>query len=569
MASREDKNSEIGRAMMTKKTRSVDTCGKRRKNALRRLHGLGMGLPALLALTPAAQAFTLYNGPDHGNNLIVHLTIGTSYTGMLRVAPPNSRLVSGAANPNGNDGDANMSRGIVNNTFEVLPVLDIKDNNFGMHFSGEYFINTVYLGTNNNNQASTVNPVLAKNTDFASQTRTANGMNGRLLDAFVYDSWAFGGGQHLTVKAGQQTLFWGQSLFSLDGISGGQAPVDAIQAQNLVNPQAQQVFLPVGQIVLTYQLNPTYTLQGYYQYQWEPTALQGVGSYFSTTDVLGPGGYRIIAEQVGGENFYLSKTGKDLTPPSQNGQFGLSLQATYGDYDVGLFGLRYDAKNPTVYESVSSPLTLTPSPGGFSIGQYKAVYPRDIWLYGTSLATTIGATNVAGEISLRTHDPLAGGGMQTAANPGDANSNPLYPVGNVVVGLVNFVYGSPSLRFDPGGITFLGEIEYSNVIRVTDNKDLLPADHTSQAGSFDIEVEPAYYEVLPNLSLTFPISVGCGFAGKSYATGQYAGAGSYSVGVTATYKTSWIGALAFVAPIAPHEAPNDRSYVSLNLSHTF
>lgn len=488
---------------------------------------------------------------------------------MLRVSQPNNALVSGALNPNGNDGDANLPHGIVNNTFEVLPVLDIKDGNFGMHFSGEYFINTIYLGTNSNYQNSTVNPILNKPTDYASETRQANGHSGSLLDAFVYDSWAFGQDQHITLKAGQQTLFWGQSLFSLNGISGGQAPVDTVQAQNLVNPQAQQVFMPVGQIVATYQPNATYTIQGYYQYQWEPYALQGVGSFFSTTDVLGPGGYRIIAQQVGGQNFYLMR-GKDLSPPSQNGQFGLSVQATYGDYDVGLFGLRYDAKEPTVY--VNAPTAFTPTPGGFAVGEYRAVYPRDIWLYGTSLATTIGATNVAGELSVRTHDPLAGGanaGIQTAANPGDANSNPLYPVGNVLVGLANFIYGSPALSFDPGGITFLGEVEYDNTFRVTANKDLLAPGHTQQAASFNIEAEPAFYEVLPQLSLTFPISVGYDFAGTSEATGLTKGTGSYSVSVTATYHVNWIASLAYVGPIAPADAPNDRSYISLNLQHTF
>ena len=554
---------------MTKKTTTIRNSGKIDNARLRHLRRLGLSLPAVLAIAPAAQALNLYDGTSAGNNLQIHLNIGTSYTGMLRVSQPNNALVSGALNPNGNDGDANLPHGIVNNTFEVLPVLDIKDGNFGMHFSGEYFINTIYLGTNSNYQNSTVNPILNKPTDYASETRQANGHSGSLLDAFVYDSWAFGQDQHITLKAGQQTLFWGQSLFSLNGISGGQAPVDTVQAQNLVNPQAQQVFMPVGQIVATYQPNATYTIQGYYQYQWEPYALQGVGSFFSTTDVLGPGGYRIIAQQVGGQNFYLMR-GKDLSPPSQNGQFGLSVQATYGDYDVGLFGLRYDAKEPTVY--VNAPTAFTPTPGGFAVGEYRAVYPRDIWLYGTSLATTIGATNVAGELSVRTHDPLAGGanaGIQTAANPGDANSNPLYPVGNVLVGLANFIYGSPALSFDPGGITFLGEVEYDNTFRVTANKDLLAPGHTQQAASFNIEAEPAFYEVLPQLSLTFPISVGYDFAGTSEATGLTKGTGSYSVSVTATYHVNWIASLAYVGPIAPADAPNDRSYISLNLQHTF
>jgi hypothetical protein len=546
------------------------------------LRGAGFGLSALLT-APAAHALQIYDGSTHGNDLEINLQLNTSYTGMLRVGHPNQALVSGELNANGNDGDANLRRGIVNNIFEVLPVLDIKDGQFGMHFSGEYFINTVYLGTNQNNQANSVNPILGKNTDYASQTRNSNGHSGSLLDAFVYDSWSFGHGQQFTLKAGQQTLFWGQSLFfGTNGIAGGQAPIDLVQAQNLVNPQSQQVFMPVGQIVATYQPNQTYTIQGYYQYQWEPYGFQGVGSYFSTTDILGPGGYRLIATPGGGaaNNFYLTRT-KDLTPPSQNGQFGLSVQAQYGNYDVGLFGLRYDSKTPEVYNH--APTSFSPTPGGTAVGTYTAVYPRDIWLYGTSLSTTIGATNVAGEFSVRTHMPLVGStsaGRQSAANMGNANNDPLYPVGNTMTGMTSFIYGSPALALDPGGVTLLGEVEYVDVFRVTANPQLLAPGRSSAAAAFDAQISPAYYDVLPHLELQFPVSLTYNFAGNSQMTqAMNHGTGSYSVSVVATYRNAWTGSLNYVGyfgraganPNVPNVAPYpvDRSYVSLNLQHAF
>ena len=546
----------------------------------RKLFRLGLGLPAVLVAAPAAHALQLYDGTQNGNNWEVNLNITASYTGAIRLGHPNQVLVSGTNNANGNDGDNNLRGGVVNNIFEVLPVLDIKNGQFGMHFSGDFFVNTVYLGTNQNDQPMAVNPIVGKNTDYASETRQANGYNGRLLDAFVYDSWSFGDGQEVNLKAGQQTLFWGQSLFSTDGISGAQAPLDLVTAQNLVNPQSQQVFLPVGQIVATYQPNSTYTFQGYYQYQWEPYSQQGVGSYFSTTDILGPGGYRLIAASAGNNNFYLMR-GKDLSPPSQNGQFGASVQAQYGNYDAGLFMLRYDAKLPNVY--INAPTATYPTPGGTAVGEYRAVFPRDIWLYGTSLSTTVGATNIAGETSIRTHDPLVGSsaaGIQTAANPGDANGNPLYPVGNVWITLVNAIYGSPALAFDPGGITLLGEFEYDNVFRVTDNKALLAPGRSSQAASIDAEVEPAYFEVLPNLELQFPVSVSYNIAGNSEVqTAMNHGTGSYSMSIVATYRENWDASLNYVGyfgragtnPTVPNISadPVDRSYMSLNLQHTF
>jgi hypothetical protein len=561
---------------MSKKSGSV---GRAKSGKLSGLRGLGLSLPAMLAVAPGAHAMQLYDGSTHGNNVEINLNITASYVGAVRVGKPTQALVSASQNANGNDGDANLQHGLVNDTFEVLPVLDIKDKSFGMHFSGEYFLNTVYLQGNQNDQGA-VNPVTSSQTSFANETRTANGQNGRLLDAFVYDSWAFGNGQQVTLKAGQQTLFWGQSLFSTDGISGGQAPLDVVAAQNLINPQSQQVFLPVGQIVATYQPNSVYTIQGYYQYQWVPYSQQGVGSYFSTSDLFGPGGQRLIAAQTPGENFYLSR-GKDLSPPSQNGQFGLSVQAQYGNYDVGLFGLRYDSKLPSLYQL--APTSFSPTPGGISVGSYKAVYARDIWLYGTSVSTTVGATNIAAETSLRTHDPLVGSsaaGTQTAANPGNANNNPLYPVGNVVTTLANAIYGSPALKFDPGGITVLGEVEWDDVIRVTDNKALLAPGRTSNAASIVFEVEPAFFEVLPNLELQFPVSVTDNFAGNSQVqTSMNHGTGYYSMSVVATYRESWDASLNYQGyfgkpggnPTEPGVAayPVDRAYVSLNLQHTF
>jgi hypothetical protein len=561
-------------------SKKLGTIRGAKSRKLSRLSGLGLGLPAVLAVAPAAHAFQLYDGSQHGNNWEINLDITGSYTGMYRVQKPSAILASGINNPNGNDGDANLRHGLVNNTFEVLPVLDIKNGSFGMHFSGEYFVNTVYLTANQNKEpAWTINPVVANQTSFASQTRESNGNNGRLLDAFVYDSWNLGG-QQFTLKAGQQTLFWGQSLFSTNGISGGQAPLDLVQAQNLVNPQAQQVFLPVGQIVATWQPNQTYTVQGYYQYQWVPYAFQGVGSYFSTTDILGPGGYRLIAANVGGSTYYLLH-GKDITPPSQNGQFGLSLQAQYGNYDVGLFALRYDAKTPEIYQ-YANPADIKATTGGYSVGTYRWVYPRDIWLYGTSLSTTVGATNIAGEVSVRTHAPLVGSssaGAQLAADDGNANNNPLYPVGNVMVGLLNAIYGSPALTLDPGGVTLTGEVEWDNVFRVTRNKDLLQPGRSSQSAEIDAQVEPAYFEVLPNLELQFPVSLSYNVAGNSeWNAGANHGTGSYTASIVATYRENWIGSLNYVgyfgkagtdASEPEIQALADRGYVSLNLQHTF
>src|SRR5580698_9542854 len=223
------------------KRKLLATTGGSRPTLSPYLTGLGVaGL--LLAIAPgSAKALNLYDGSTDGNNVEVNLTTTLEYSTFYRVNDPSAILTSPTGNPNGSEGDLNFRHGFFTNEVEALPVLDVRDGNYGAHFSGELYLNTPYLGTNQNNQPDTLNPFsVGKNTDFTSATRNVNGENARLLDAFVFGTHHFDGGQTLSLKVGRQTLLWGQSLFFTgNGIAAGQAPVDVILAQSLPNPQAQ------------------------------------------------------------------------------------------------------------------------------------------------------------------------------------------------------------------------------------------------------------------------------------------------------------------------------------------
>lgn len=522
---------------------------------------------ALLAGMPqTAQALNLYDGAAAGNNLEINLNTTIAYTGIVRTNNPSSAL-TGPENINGDDGDRNLAHGLVSNEFEVTPILDIRDGNFGAHFSGDAYINTPYLGTNQNSSPGTNNPIsIAKNDDFTSATRNVEGLNAQLLDAFVYGTKTFGpgGSQSFTLKVGRQTLLWGQSLFlSNNGIAAGMAPFDVITADNTPNAQTQQIILPVGQVVATYQPNSVLTLQGYYQFEWQPDLLEGAGSFFSSADILDKGGQRLLFAS----NFGIPRI-KDIRPPSQNGQFGLAVEMTLGGYDFGFYGLRYDSKAPTVYLSSTA-------------SDYRVVYPRDIWIEGASLSTTFGPVNVAGEISFRQHMNLATGANVSATN--NANSAPAYPVGDTWAGQVSAIYVSPGIPLDPGGVTVDGEIGFNHVLKVTANEDAItsPANgglsRTPTAADMEFVFTPNYYSVLPHLDIGFPIGLTYNLYGRSEVDStENHGTGALTVGVTATYDVTWIANLTFYDNIG---APNpllsgepsiaDRNYVLLNLQHSF
>ncbi len=533
---------------------------------------LGTATGALALMSPQrANAFSLYSGTVNNQNLEINLETTVEYSTFYRVNDPSAVLLN---NTNGDEGDRNFQHGFVDNTFDALPVLDMKYGNFGAHFSGELYLDTPYLGTNQNDSPSTYNPYsTGKNTDFTSATRNINGENAVLLDAFVYGGANFGANdqQTATFKFGRQTLLWGQSLFfANNGISAGQAPLDIIKAQSLPNAQAQQIYLPVGQFVATYQPNQILTFQAYYQFEWEHDTFQGVGAYFSSADILDKGGQRILAGPPSDPQVAALYRTKDLSPPIDNGQFGASVQATVGLYDLGLYALRYDSKSPSLYDGA-------PVPNGQAnnVGSYWLVYPRDIQIYGASLSTDVGPANVAGEISGRRNMNLVGNApFASATNPGSANAGALYPVGSTLAAQASVIYASAGLPLDPGGISFAGEVAMNHLISVTANRDMLAQGRQATAAATEFTITPNYYSVFPKLDVSFPIGITYDFLGRSEIDSTMNhGTGNFTVGVAATYRTTWIAALTYkdyfgkadvtLNPLA------DRGYVSLNLQHTF
>jgi hypothetical protein len=231
-------------------------------------------------------------------------------------------------------------------------------------------------------------------------------------------------------------------------------------------------------------------------------------------------------------------------------------------------------------------INLQPPAYAPSGGTYHAIYPRDIWIYGTSLATTIDTATVGLEASMHAHAPLDGApasvfniGGFSVGSLGDANGNPQYPVGNWMSAMANLFYDTPPLPLDPGGASVTGEVEYVHLLRVTRNPELLAPGRSSSASTFDISVSPTYFEVLPYLQLAFPVSILYNLAGNSEVDGTMNhGTGNYAIGVTATWHTVWTASLNYEAYFGSKPngtttteiQPNiDRDLLLFNLQRTF
>ena len=109
--------------------------------------------------------------------------------------------------------------------------------------------------------------------------RYAKGLSGEFLDAFVFANFDVGD-VPVNVKAGQHTVYWGDSLLlggAIHGISYAQNPLDVWKGFATPGTEAKELFRPRGGITL--QAQPTHDLSvaGQWFYNWQADRISGVG----------------------------------------------------------------------------------------------------------------------------------------------------------------------------------------------------------------------------------------------------------------------------------------------------
>ena len=117
-----------------------------------------------------------------------------------------------------------------------------------------------------------------------------------LLDAYVTGAFDVGDAA-LDLRVGRHVLNWGESTFITNGINAfNRFDVSKLR---LPGSELREALAPIPMVSLS--VAPTYNLsvEGFYQLDWEETVIDPVGSYFSTTDYVGPGASEaVIADPV-------------------------------------------------------------------------------------------------------------------------------------------------------------------------------------------------------------------------------------------------------------------------------
>jgi hypothetical protein len=499
---------------------------------------------SLLGVVPA-QAAQLYD--QGGLNIRWDNTL--RYSVGTRLEEPSSEIL---LLPNGDDGDRAFAPGLMTNRVDLLSVLDLTKPDFGAQISVAAWYDTVYHARNDNG-SPTVNAISVPSNKFVRATRNIDGQYAEFADSFVYANLELVG-MPLSLRIGRQTLLWGESVFfNQNSISAAQAPVDYVKSASTPDGYAKSTFLPVNQISFTLQPLSGISLAGYYQLEWRPDRLPGVGSYFSTTDLQGAGTERALLP--GSDLLHVADT-----RATNNGQYGVSLHASLNEIDLGLYALRFDSKYPVLQLLRNT----TGNPTSF-----RSVYPGGSELYGASLSGYVGNTAVAGELSVRRNTPLANLSpiFLNLPSPIRGTNSPAYAEGDTFNGLISSVAAiGPTSIWDSADFT--SEIALSGLLSATQRLQSLSPRQDDWAISGRVEFKPHYFEVLPNLGVD--LLFGLGFNSASDPSIDYennSGTGDLEIGISATYLSVWKVDLTLTSYLgSPVRQPlSDRNFLLLAL----
>jgi hypothetical protein len=208
--------------------------------------------------------------------------------------------------------------------------------------------------------------VMANDVDHIPFTHEAKGVVGsytRLLDAFAYLRFDLGS-LPSEFRAGRQVVDWGESTF----IPGGLNSVDYFDITALQVPGAElkQALLPDTMALFNTQLTKDLSAQLLYLFTWHPDIIEPPGAYFSTSDVAGAGGGKVILgfgaisdfgvdyTSLGGgviNNFQSIPRLPDHTP-SEGGQYGINFKLYLPNFgqgtQLGFYFLNYTSRVPLI-----------------------------------------------------------------------------------------------------------------------------------------------------------------------------------------------------------------------------
>lgn len=332
-----------------------------------RLAGL---LPVLACAPAAAESFSFLEDELRGS-----LDTTLSYGQLWRT----QAMDKGSDDVNINDGNRNFKPGLVSEVFKMTSDLELTWQNYGAFVRGSAFYDTRIMDKRNAyydhglpSQPSQNSP---RDDSFTRATRHSAGRKAEILDAYVYGDWTLGS-RPFGARFGRQVFNWGEGMFYRGGVNSTN-PINASKFR-LPGAELKEVLMPLEALSFNLGLSDNLSMEAFYQFKWEETRLDPVGTFFSETDLFAQGGnsayanlpqlaglnglYRGLSQLgVGGlrggplvdgnGNLKVASIGRDLKA-RDDGQFGLALRYVaerLNNTEFGFYFVNYHSKEPTIH----------------------------------------------------------------------------------------------------------------------------------------------------------------------------------------------------------------------------
>jgi len=542
---------------------------------LRRLQLGGLATAIALAATQASAGETI----ELDDGTTIDWSVTTSYGVGVRLGKPSDRLVGA----NADDANRNFNQGsLTTNRIGALGEMILRKDNYGAVVRASTFYDDVYHKGNDNDSPATVNKG-GDNDEFTSRTRYYSGGRTRLLDAYVFGGWRFDNDTMLDVKAGRHIESWGESLY-YPGVNGVQNPSDAVKASQ-PGVEVKEVLLPVGQVSASFRLNPQITFGAYVQYEWKGTELPPVGSYLSSSDVIGPG-----REFLYSGSSRIAYRGTD--EPRDSGQWGVQVRfRPVPAIEMSLFHVNYHDKNPATALVGYNPVPVGGGLYAFAANGYKVKYFEDIKLTGISASTKLGETQVGAEWSYRDGAPIMvntglgpvpargkGQQMQLSAmrvlgdRPWASQTTLTGEIIHVRADSVDATSAAPNLQ----GVNLLPSL--SGMVSESDDYSYKTASawRSRTASAYTLGASFSYPGVFQGWDLEVPLRFSNVFSGSTPMSGSISGVqGDRRISVGTTFKylgnlevgLNYTGYLGSPDPIKRPFA--DRDYATFSMKYSF
>lgn len=475
-----------------------------------------------LAAAPGANAYTFDTGnPDYT------LSLGGTlrYNLGMRAEGRGSDVVAA-----GNNSTYSYDKGdIYTNRLDLLTELDADYQHIvGVRVSGSAWYDQAFNSTPPNEVTNYTN-----NRWSDTARRYSEGPSAEFLDAYLWGSHSFANGMDVTGRVGRQAVLWGEVIASsAHSISYAQAPTDLNKLFSNPGATAKETALPVGSLWGQLQVNPQWSVEGQYFYEWRPNRWPEGGTFMSPLDFV------LEGPDTGFGGLRNGGVDKPHAP-----QFGVAVRYAPEWFSGATLGLYARQFNETSFWTDINA----------AAGEYNFRYAEKTRLYGFSLAKSFDGVSTGFEMSVR---------QNAALNSTSVLVDGEGATGNTFHALLNGQMFLGGNRFYSSALV-MGELAYSRWLSVDHNAELFnrcdtparraagtdDADYgcvTKNFSSAFLVFSPSWTAVAPGWDLSASTSLSYGLHGNAATLGGgNEGAGSYGISLTATYNQKHDFTLAF------------------------